>query len=220
MPGPGHAAARRVRAPLARGPRAPVRGSRIEPTPTRVPHEDFARPSPRGGTRHPLEPRSTRLRALDRKRIRMPRRPSLSLALLVLALPSLATVARASAQNLSLALGVGSVYNDNFLEYSDNQLQTFKDGTHPLRFAVQSTDDGIFSPGVSLTWELDQGGGRLHAMRAHGDGDFHAHNPGADRRAWSGRWTESFAGGRRLALGYGRLDHYYVRQLRDEDLAA
>ncbi len=150
----------------------------------------------------------------------MPRRPSLSLALLVLALPSLATVARASAQNLSLALGVGSVYNDNFLEYSDNQLQTFKDGTHPLRFAVQSTDDGIFSPGVSLTWELDQGGGRRHALRAHGDGDFHAHNPGADRRAWSGRWTESFAGGRRLALGYGRLDHYYVRQLRDEDLAA
>ena len=139
-------------------------------------------------------------------------------ALLLFGLSSPPSPAHASEQSLSLSAAVSSVYNNNFLEYSDNQLQTFKAGNHPLRFAVQSTDDGIFSPALGLTWELDQGGGRRHALRAHWDGDFHRTNAGADRRSYSGRWSESFAGGRRLSLGYGRMDHYYVRQLRDEDV--
>ena len=148
----------------------------------------------------------------------MSRRRHLCLALLLLTRLALASPTHASEQSLSLSAAMSSVYNNNFLEYSDNQLTTFQAGTHPLRFAVQSTDDAIFSPGLSLTWDLDQGGGRRHALRAHGDGDFHGTNSGADRRSYSGRWTESFSGGRRLALGYSRLDHYYVRQLRDEDL--
>lgn len=124
----------------------------------------------------------------------------------------------ASEQSLSLSAGVSTVYNSNFLEYSNNQLDRFKAGTNPLRFSLESTDDAIVSPGVSLTWELDQGSGRRHALRAHWDGDFHATNPGADYRSYSARWTESFSGGRRFAVGYGRMDHFFVRQLRDEDL--
>ena len=141
-------------------------------------------------------------------------------ALIALAAPACPTHAHANEQLLSLAATLSSVRNDNFLEYSDNQLAIFTAGTHPLRYAVQTTNDGIFSPGISLTWELHQGAGRWHALRAHWDGDFHASNPGADRRSYGGRWTERFAGGRRLELGYGRMDHYYVRQLRDVDLAA
>ena len=150
----------------------------------------------------------------------MSRRQQLSLALLLLTLPALPTPAHASEQTLTLTTALSSAYNSNFLEYSDNQLDTFKAGTHPLRFAVESTDDGIFSPGVSLTWEQDQGGGRRHALRAHWDGDFHGTNSGADHRTYSGRWTESFSRGRRFALGYSRLNNFYVRQLRDEDLPA
>ena len=149
----------------------------------------------------------------------MSRRLQLSLALLLLTIPALPASSTASEQSLSLLAAMSSAYNNNFLEYSDNQLNTFTAGTHPLRFAVRSTDDASFSPGVSLTWEQDPGGGRRHALRAHWDGDFHGRNAGADRRSYSGRWTESFAGGRRVALGYARLDHYYVRQLRDEDLS-
>lgn len=130
-----------------------------------------------------------------------------------------ATTSTASQQSLSLTAGVSSVYNNNFLEYSNNQLDRFKAGTNPLRFAIESTDDAIFSPAVSLQWELDQGGGRRHALRAHWDGDFHGTNPSADYRSYSARWTESFGGGKRLAVGYGRMDNFYVRQLRDEDIA-
>ncbi len=128
-----------------------------------------------------------------------------------------ATTSTASEQSLSLTAGVSSVYNNNFLEYSNNQLDRFKAGTNPQRFQLESTDDAIFSPAVSLQWELDQGGGRRHALRAHWDGDFHGTNPSADYRSYSARWTESFGGGKRLAVGYGRMDNFYVRQLRDED---
>ncbi len=148
-------------------------------------------------------------------------RRSLSLfALLLLSGLGAATLAHASEQSLNLSLSLSSVYNDNFLEYSDNQLADFKAGTHLQRFAVTSTDDGIFGPGASLTWELDQSQGRRHALRAHWDGDFHSTNPLADRNSVNLRWTESFAGSRRFAVGYGRMSHYYVRQLRDEDLTA
>jgi hypothetical protein len=138
----------------------------------------------------------------------------------LLVLLGVATPALAAEQRLLFTGSLTSEHNDNFLEYSDNQLQTFKNGTHPLRFAVGSTDDGIFSPGASLTWEIDEGNGRRHALRAHWLGDFHAANPGADYRTYSGRWTESFANGRRVQAGVAKLDNFYVRQLRDEDLAA
>src|SRR5438874_11272298 len=124
------------------------------------------------------------------------------LLLLLLLLPLTHTrPALAAGQRLLFTGSLSSERNDNFLEYSDNQLQTFKAGTHPLRFAVESTDDGIFSPGASLTWEVDDGGGRRHALRGRWDGDLHAVNSGADRRAYGARWTESFASGRRFAAG-------------------
>jgi hypothetical protein len=150
----------------------------------------------------------------------MTRLHPLPLALLLLSLLALPSRSHAGEQTLTLTTALSTAYDSNFLEYSDNQLDTFKAGTHPLRFAVESTDDGIFSPGVSLTWEQDLGGGRRHALRARWDGDFHATNPGADHRSYSARWTESFTRARRLVLGYSRLNNYYVRQLRDEDLPA
>ncbi len=146
---------------------------------------------------------------------------ALSLVTLLLLASTFPTAtASASEQSLSLSAGVSNAYNNNFLEYSPNQLDRFKAGTNPLRFSLESTDDLILSPSVSLTWELDHGGGRRHALRAHWDGDFHGTNAGADYRSYSARWTESFKGNRRLAVGFGRMDNFYVRQLRDEDLPA
>jgi hypothetical protein len=136
----------------------------------------------------------------------------LLLAALLLPVPTLA------ASKLTLDLSASLVRNDNFLEYSQNQIDTYEAGTHPLRYAVSSIDDVILGPGASLTWELDEGKGRRHALRAHWDGDFHSSNPGADFRNYSARWTESFRGGRRFAVGFGRLDNFYVRQLRADGI--
>lgn len=149
------------------------------------------------------------------QRTRMSRRFLAPLALVLLVTAAPAT--RAAETSLTLDLSASAVYNDNFLEYSDHQLTRFDAGTNPLRFAVKSTDDLIFGPGASLTWTLDEGKGRKHALRAHWDGDFHNDNPGADYRSYSARWSESFSKGRRFSLGYGRMVDFYVRQLRDDD---
>jgi hypothetical protein len=141
-------------------------------------------------------------------------------ALLLAAPQTAASAAAARGQSLNLNVGVTSLYDNNFLEFSSNQLRDFASGSHPLRYAVQSTDDLILEPELALTWELDQGAGRRHALRLRGTGDFHATNGTADFRAWSGRWTESFRRDRRFSAGYYRLPGYYLRQLRDEDLPA
>ena len=141
---------------------------------------------------------------------------ALAALLLLPCLPARSLAARG--QSLSVSAGLATAYDDNFLQYSDLQLATFALGTHPLRYAVESTDDGLFTPDLSLTWQLDEGGGRRHALRLHWDGDFHARNATADHHATGVRWTESFASGRRLTAGWYRLNNYYLRQLRDEDL--
>jgi hypothetical protein len=131
-----------------------------------------------------------------------------------------APAAAGRGQSVNLSAGVTSLYDDNVLEYSDNQLRVFADGLHPLRYAVKSTDDVVFEPELALTWQLDQGRGRRHALRWRGEGDFHARNGTADFRSMSLRWTESFSRDRRFSAGYYRLADFYVRQLRDEDLPA
>ncbi len=123
-------------------------------------------------------------------------------------------------QSLTVTMVVRSLYDDNFLQYSDNQLADFDSGVHPLRYSIQSTEDEMVQPSVALTWELDEGGGRRHALRLRGDGDFHSRNGTADDRAASAQWTEKFPHERRLSLGYYRVDDFYLRQLRDEDIAA
>lgn len=121
-------------------------------------------------------------------------------------------------QSLHLDAALNSRYDDNILQLSDHQVTDFDSGLHPLRYSLESTDDGVFVPSLALTWELDEGRGRRHALRLRGEGDLHAKNSTADYRAYGARWTESWRRGRRLALGWYRLDNYYVRQLRDEDL--
>ena len=127
-------------------------------------------------------------------------------------------VRAASRQSLSYSLGLTTEYNDNFLEYSDNQLRDFSNGVHPLRIPLSSTDDGLFMPSVELAWQLDEGRGRRHGLRVRWEGDFHASNPTADYRSYGFHWLESYRGERRLALGYAKIGRYYLRHLKDEDL--
>jgi len=123
-------------------------------------------------------------------------------------------------QSLRLDLGIGSNYDDNILSLADHQIRDFESGLHPLRYSIHSVGDGVAEPSIALTWELDQGRGRSHALRLRGGGRYHFRNGTADDAEFSVRWTESFRRGRRLSVGYYRLNDYYFRQLRDEDLPA
>lgn len=123
-------------------------------------------------------------------------------------------------QSLRLDLGLGSVYDDNILQYSDYQLRDFASGAHPLRYSIESTDDAIFKPSAALIWQLNRDRARSHTLRMRAEGNFHARNSTADFRTWSASWTEAFRRGQRLNLGYYKLHGYYLRQLRDEDFPA
>ena len=126
----------------------------------------------------------------------------------------------AAEQALRLEIGISTLYDDNILDFSPDQLREFDPVGQPRRFATETTDDILLVPSLALGWELDEGGGRRHALRVRGEADSHVRNGTADDRTWSGRWRESFAGGRRLTLGYSVLPRYYLRQLLDEDAPA
>ena len=144
------------------------------------------------------------------------RMAAIAALLLLPCLPARSIAARG--QSLNVSAGLATAYDNNFMQFSDKQITIFKSGTHPLRYAVESTDDGLFTPDLSLTWQLDEGGGRRHALRLRWEGDFHARNSTADHHATGVRWTETFGRGRRLSAGWYQMNNYYLRQLPDGDL--
>jgi len=120
-------------------------------------------------------------------------------------------------QSLKLGLGVSSLYDDNFLQYSDEQLLTFQSGLKPDRFSISSSDDLLMGPVGSLTWLNEMGGGRSRSLRLKWSGEFHKKNGAADFRSYSGTWSEAFSRDRRLTLYGYWLPGFYLRQLNDED---
>jgi hypothetical protein len=123
----------------------------------------------------------------------------------------------AQGKSVALTVGLGTVYDSNILQYSDLQLVDFELGLHPVRYAVETTDDGILAPSLALTGQIDEGHGRRHSLRLRYEGDFHGRNPTADMHSWSANWRESFRNDRQVSLGYYFMPRYYLRQLQDED---
>ncbi|HSQ59960.1 MAG TPA: hypothetical protein VLT84_05965 [Acidobacteriota bacterium] len=140
-------------------------------------------------------------------------------AALLLATPAARAAAQEGpAQRLRLGLGLETIYHDNLLEYSDGQLATFEAGTSPDRYSIESEDDVVLEPAVSLTYERDRGRGVGRTIRLRWSGAFHGSNATADRNAAGVLWREEFGRGRALTASAYRLPHYYLRQLLDEDV--
>jgi len=120
-------------------------------------------------------------------------------------------------QSLELGLGVSSLYDDNLLQYSDEQLRLFQSGLKPDRFSISSSDDLLMGPYGSLTWLNKMGGRRSRGLRLKWIGEFHKKNGTADSRSYSATWNEAFSRDRRLTLYGYWLPGFYLRQLSDED---
>jgi len=118
-------------------------------------------------------------------------------------------------QNLDLAVGLTSLYDDNILQYSQTQLDVFESGLRPSHFSISSASDAVCSPYAVLGWEWDRGSG----IRLRWSGNFHQRNATADNRSWSTSWHESFGRSGRLSLSYYALQDYYLRQLFDPDVS-
>jgi len=136
------------------------------------------------------------------------------LGLAVVALPGLAAPAKTS---LTMTLGLGSTYDNNFLEYSDPALRDFESGAHPDRYSIETRDDLVWGPSLGLGWERREAHGRRHALRVHAEGDFHQRNGTADMHSAGISWRESFRSDRRLTVSWFTIPRFYFRQVLDED---
>ena len=123
----------------------------------------------------------------------------------------------ARGQSLNATVGLTMLYDDNILQYSQEQLEVYESGRQPDRFSLATSDDALFGPSLSLSWEADRGGGRRRGLSLQGSGDFHAKNGTADFRSGRVSWREQLRSGQRLLVSYYLLPHFYVRQLFDED---
>lgn len=116
-----------------------------------------------------------------------------------------------------LGIGMESSYDDNILQYSKDQIATFESGAKPSHFSIESTDDAVFEPNVSVAYERNRRAGGSSTIRARVTGSFHSRNGTADNRAGSLSWREAFGPRHALTLSAYHLPHFYLRQLFDED---
>lgn len=148
-----------------------------------------------------------------------PHRPGRAgLALLALALLAPSFARAAESQRLRMNVGLSSYYTDNLLQYSDEQIRQFDAGSTPTHYSIESVDDGVWRPSLSLTWEADRARGHGREIRLRGSGEFHGSDKTADFHGASLAWRESFGTGRRLSLLGSYIPSYYLRQLFDEDV--
>ena len=123
----------------------------------------------------------------------------------------------AEGKRVLIRAGIDSYYDDNLLEYSDNQIAVFRQGSSPDRYSIRSVDDLELDPALSVALENRIPGGRGWRMTLRGKGAFHDKNKTADFRSASAEWRQSLSRGTSLAVRGYYLPRFYLRQLRDED---
>jgi len=120
-------------------------------------------------------------------------------------------------QSVGVGLAFSSVYDDNVLRYSKEQLALFESGLMPDPFSIETSDDLLLGPSASLTWSNVMARRRTRSLRLRWTGKFHKKDATADFSSYSALWRESFSRDRRLTLSGYWLPSFYLRQLFDED---
>lgn len=151
-------------------------------------------------------------------RRRQPVAGAVAACALAVGLTVFAPPAAARGQRVDLRIGISSLYDDNLLQYSDEQLAVFESGLKPAQFSIETSDDLLLGPSASLTWSNQMGRGRSRSLRLRWTGEFHKENATADFTSYSATWRESFSRDWRLTLYGYWLPRFFLRQLYDEDV--
>jgi hypothetical protein len=112
--------------------------------------------------------------------------------------------------------GIGVAYDDNILSYSERDLFAFRYRLNPPRFALETTDDLVFSQYVEATWEADSSRGTSALARVVADR--YSRNTICNdlellllaRTRVTRRW--------RLSLAATHLPSHYIRRYVDYDM--
>lgn len=119
-----------------------------------------------------------------------------------------------------IGTGLSTLYDDNVLQYSGDQIALFTSGLNPERFSIESVHDMVWRPSLTLGLESRTGDGRGFDLSLRGRGEFHGKDKTADFRSISAEWRQLFSRRSSLALRAYHLPHFYLRQLFDDDAPA
>ncbi len=123
-------------------------------------------------------------------------------------------------KRVNVGAGLSAFYDDNVIQYSDDQILLFESGLNPERFSIESVGDVVWRPSLSLGLESRGRDGRGFELNLRGRGEFHGKDHTADFRSVSAEWRQSFSRRSALALRGYYLPHFYFRQLFDDDAPA
>lgn len=115
----------------------------------------------------------------------------------------------------SATVGLETIYDDNFLRYSDDYLDQFYSGAYPYKFQIERKDSHILAPSISVyaqrkfwdagntrfsfkfkTWQYVQG-----SIKSNMSFDYSV--------------RQFFSGGKSLEFGYAYAPEQYIRELSD-----
>jgi len=114
-------------------------------------------------------------------------------------------------------IGISMTYDDNILKYSEKYLNRFMNHEDEGRFHIETYDDFIVSPSISLSRSFKFFGKKSTILNADFKPSFYTLN---DINNWSVLnfgVRQNFAGKASFKLFYSYIPHYYIRHFRDDD---
>lgn len=118
---------------------------------------------------------------------------------------------------IDVDFGLGTMYDDNILKYSEKYLNRFMNGMDEGRFHVETYDDVIVSPSLTLAKPFRIFGKKLSTVDAGYTYNWYVIN-GIDN--WSNfniGFRQNFAKRASFKLIYSYIPTFYIRHFRDED---
>lgn len=113
------------------------------------------------------------------------------------------------------SVGLETIYDDNFLRYSDDYLDLFHAGEAPYKFKIEQEDSHIYAPSVNL-WArrrlIDAGDTKFdfrYKIWKYMQGDIKTN------MSFDYGIRQYLKGGKSLEIGYAYAPEQYIRQLSD-----
>ena len=114
-------------------------------------------------------------------------------------------------------VGVGSLYDNNILRYSDKYLSAFDHGEDPGRFHINSVDDVILVSSIRASGTMKM----IGSLNTTGAVDYRrrtfTHNPVKDWSSFALSLRQDLSKQLAAQVAYSYIPEFYVRHYRDDD---
>lgn len=113
--------------------------------------------------------------------------------------------------------GLKTYYDDNILKYSDTYLQSFINNEDQGRFQINTYDDLVLKPSLSLNISDSVLKGKLTRLKLFLNRSIYTHNGINDYTFFSFGLEQNLKDSCKVGLAYEYIPEYYIYHLRDAD---